>query len=154
MAIRLSRRSCATRLPKIENKGGKPDWKKLAEEGEFLETATTADGKFNKASFTKALETFLEENDVEYDEPELGKTQALGIPQNLLARLPEIYLLPAITDYSALDPRPSTPAVSEAEQQLPDERDSSDRGLAVRPVKRRRWRCITALMQSASAQML
>lgn len=98
-------------LAKIEAKGGKPDWKKLAEEGGFLEAATTADGKANKASFTKALETFLDEHDVEYEEPELGKTQALGIPQNLLARLPEFYLLPAITDYSDEIDRRSTTTV-------------------------------------------
>lgn len=96
---------------KIEAKGGKPDWKKLAEEGGFLEAATTTDGKVTKASFTKALEAFLEENDVEYDEPELAKTQALGIPQNLLARLPDFYLLPAITDYSDEIDRRSTTTV-------------------------------------------
>ena len=37
---------------------------------------------------------------MEYDEPVLGETQALGIPQNLLSALPKFYLLPAITDYS------------------------------------------------------
>lgn len=98
-------------IAKIEAKGGKPDWKKLAEEGGFLAGATTADGKVTKASFTKALEAHLEENDVEYDDPKVGETQALGIPQNLLAKLPDFYLLPAITDYSDEIDRRSTTTV-------------------------------------------
>lgn len=98
-------------LVKIDAAGGKPDWKKLADDGGFLEGATTADGKVNKTSFTKALEAYLDDKDVEYDEPELGKTQALGIPQNLIAKLPEFYLLPAITDYSDEIDRRSTTTV-------------------------------------------
>ena len=54
----------------------------------------------NKTSYKSGLERYLAENDVQYDEPQLGETQALGIPQNLLSALPELYLLPAITDYS------------------------------------------------------
>ncbi|RYZ73781.1 MAG: DUF2813 domain-containing protein, partial [Proteobacteria bacterium] len=87
-------------LKKIEEKGGKPDWQKLADEGGFLDRAKTEDGKVNKTSFKTALEQFLLENDIEYEDPVLGETQALGIPQNLLSALPEFYLLPAITDYS------------------------------------------------------
>jgi putative ATP-dependent endonuclease of OLD family len=87
-------------LKKIEEKGGKPDWQKLADDGGFLDQAKTEEGKVNKTSFKTALEQFLLENDVEYDDPVLGETQALGIPQNLLSALPEFYLLPAITDYS------------------------------------------------------
>jgi putative ATP-dependent endonuclease of the OLD family len=87
-------------LKKIEEKGGKPDWQKLADEGGFLDLAKTEDGKVNKTSFRAALEQFLLENEVEYEDPVLGETQALGIPQNLLSALPEFYLLPAITDYS------------------------------------------------------
>lgn len=87
-------------LKKIEDKGGKPDWQKLATEGGFLELAKTADDKVNKTSFKTGLEQYLLANEVEYDPPVLGETQALGIPQNLLSTLPEFYLLPAITDYS------------------------------------------------------
>lgn len=96
-------------LKKIEEKGGKSDWFKLAEAGGFLEFATTDDGKVNKASFKVGLDRFLRENEIEYDEPVLGETQALGIPQNLLSALPEFYLLPAITDYSTeIDRRSSS----------------------------------------------
>lgn len=87
-------------LKKIEEHWAKPDWRKLAEEGGFLDLAMTEHGKVTKTSFKAALERYLGENDVEYDEPTLGETQALGIPQNLLSTLPEFYLLPAITDYS------------------------------------------------------
>jgi len=96
-------------LRKIEEKGGRPDWAKLAEEGGFLEYAKTDDGKINKTSYKAGLERHLGENEVEYDEPILGETQALGIPQNLLSALPEFYLLPAITDYSTeIDRRSSS----------------------------------------------
>lgn len=87
-------------MKKIEEKGGKPDWQKLAEEGGFLDLAKSDDGKLNKASFKAGLERYLLENEVDYEEPLLGESQALGIPQNLLSALPEFYLLPAITDYS------------------------------------------------------
>lgn len=98
-------------LKKIEYKGGKPDWKTLATEGGFLDQAKNEDGKVNKTSFKSALEQFLLENDVEYEDPVLGETQALGIPQNLLSALPEFYLLPAITDYSNEIDRRSTSTV-------------------------------------------
>jgi predicted ATP-dependent endonuclease of OLD family len=98
-------------VKKIDEKGGKPDWQKIAEAGGFLAYAKTADGKVNKASFKAGLEQFLLENDVEYDAPTLGETQALGIPQNLLAAMPEFYLLPAITDYSDEIDRRSTSTV-------------------------------------------
>lgn len=80
--------------------GWKTRWGQLAEQGGFLDAAKTAEGKINKASFKLALEIYLLHNEVAYEEPILGETQALGIPQNLLSMLPEFYLLPAITDYS------------------------------------------------------
>jgi putative ATP-dependent endonuclease of OLD family len=98
-------------ITKIVEKGGKPDWAALAEAGGFLPAAATADDKVNKTSFIKALDRFLVENDVEYETLELGETQALGIPQNLLAALPESYMLPAITDYSDEIDRRSTTTV-------------------------------------------
>jgi len=98
-------------LKKIETEAGKPNWQKLAEEGGFLDLAKTEDGKVNKTSFKAGLEHFLLENEVEYEEPVLGETQALGIPQNLLSALPVFYLLPAITDYSNEIDRRSTSTV-------------------------------------------
>jgi putative ATP-dependent endonuclease of OLD family len=71
----------------------------------------TAEGKVNKTSYRAGLERYLAENDVAYDDPQLGETHALGIPQNLLSALPELYLLPAITDYSDEIDRRSTSTV-------------------------------------------
>ena len=66
-----------------------------------MEFVQIEDGKVTKASYIQGVNRILlERNDIEYDEPELGHTQALGIPQNLLSALPEYYLLPGITDYS------------------------------------------------------
>lgn len=87
-------------LEKIEERGGRPDWVELARAGGFLESALTPEGKVTKASFRAALDRYLRDHEVEYDTAELGQPQALGIPQNLLACLPEFHLLPAITDYA------------------------------------------------------
>lgn len=88
-------------LKKIEERdGSRARWAELAEAGGFLDYAKTSEDKVNKTSFKAGLDRYLLENEVEYDVPTLGATQALGIPQNLLAALPEFYLLPAITDYS------------------------------------------------------
>jgi ABC-type dipeptide/oligopeptide/nickel transport system ATPase component len=79
----------------------RPNWKNIAEEKGILEYVQTEDGKVNKTSYVKGLERLLlEKDDIEYDEPELGETQTLGLQTNLLAQLPDFYLLPAITDYS------------------------------------------------------
>ncbi|MDP1954116.1 MAG: AAA family ATPase [Polaromonas sp.] len=86
-------------LKKIEEKG-KPDWIELARQGGFFTEQLLVEGKLTKAAFKAALEEFLNVADVPYDDAVLGQTQALGIPQNLLANLPELYLLPAITDYA------------------------------------------------------
>lgn len=88
-------------IAKIEAQESKPNWKKIAEDNGILAYVQTADGKVGKVSYRQGLEKLLaERDDIEYDQPELGQTQALGIPQNLLSALPEFYLLPAITDYS------------------------------------------------------
>lgn len=82
-------------------KGAKPNWKVIAGEHDILEYVQTPDGKVNKTSYSKGLERLLlERDDIEYDEPVLGETQALGYATVLLAHLPQFYLLPAITDYS------------------------------------------------------
>ena len=85
----------------IEKKGNRPKWQEIAEEHGILEYVQGDDGKVNKGSYEAGLTRLLQErDDIVYDTPELGQTQALGIQQNLLASLPEFYLLPAITDYS------------------------------------------------------
>ena len=85
----------------IEEKGSRPKWQEIAVERGILDYVQGNDGKVNKASYEAGLVKLLQErDDIEYDAPELGETQALGIQQNLLASLPEFYLLPAITDYS------------------------------------------------------
>ncbi len=97
-------------LSKIEaTHGNRPKWQQIAEEAGITEYVQDDTGKINKTTYKKGIERYLQENNVEYDEPVLGETQALGIPQNLLAGLPTFYLLPAITDYSdEVDRRSST----------------------------------------------
>ncbi len=88
-------------LPKIEaSHGARPKWKDIAEAAGITDYVQDENGSINKTSYRKGIERYLSENDVPYDEPVLGQTQALGIPQNLLSALPKFYLLPAITDYS------------------------------------------------------
>ena len=85
----------------IEKEGNRPNWKKIAIEHGIIDYVSREDDKVNKASYEAGLTKLLyERDDIVYDAPELGQTQALGIQQNLLASLPEFYLLPAITDYS------------------------------------------------------
>ena len=85
----------------VEKKGPRPQWKEIAAEHDILDYVLDQGGKVNKTSYEAGLTRLLHErDDIEYDAPELGQTQALGIQQNLLASLPEFYLLPAITDYS------------------------------------------------------
>ncbi|GJM13282.1 MAG: ATP-dependent endonuclease [Pseudohongiella sp.] len=99
-------------ISKIEtNHGPRPKWAELAAQAGVSEYMQDENGRINKTSYRKGLEQYLYENEVEYDEPELGNTQALGIPQNLLASLPQFYLLPAITDYSDEVDRRSTSTV-------------------------------------------
>lgn len=96
-------------LTKIQEKlGDRPKWADVAREAGlppyFLE-----DGKATKASFAKAVARFLAENDVEYDAPDVSATHALGLQSNVVAAMPKVYLLPAITDYSdEIDRRSST----------------------------------------------
>lgn len=85
----------------IEREGRTPKWENIAKQNGILEYVCNAEGKVNKTSYEAGLTRLLaERHDVEFDEPTLGQTQALGLQQNLLGALPELYLLPAITDYS------------------------------------------------------
>jgi CRISPR-associated exonuclease Cas4 len=96
-------------LTKIQEKvGDRPKWADIARDA-GLPPYFLDDGKATKASYAKALSRFLAENDVEYDPPDVSATQALGLQSNVVAGLPKVYLLPAITDYSdEIDRRSST----------------------------------------------
>lgn len=99
-------------IKKLEaESAGRVNWKEKADLGGILEYVQDANGRVNKTSYAKGLSRYLSENEVEYDDPVIGETQALGIPQNLLSALPEFYLLPAITDYSDEVDRRSTTSV-------------------------------------------
>ncbi len=95
-------------LDKIQRKHTeRPKWAEIAKENNlpdyFLE-----DGKSTKVIYGKALAKYLLENAVEYDAPDLSATQALGLQSNVVASLPRVYLLSAITDYSDEVDRRST----------------------------------------------
>lgn len=87
-------------IAKLEEGGGRVKWEDIVGEHGLPDYFRNAEGRVNKTSYRAGLERYLAENDVDYDDPQLGETHALGIPQNLLSALPELYLLPAITDYS------------------------------------------------------
>lgn len=114
-------------IRKIEESNKKITWNELVEKYNLPSYFYTEDGKVTKASYKSGLERYLQENNVEYDPPKLGQTQALGIPQNLLSALPELYLLPAITDYSdEIDRRSSSTVFRRLMSELSDRIMSSD----------------------------
>lgn len=115
-------------LAKIEEKhGARPKWDDIFAAHDLPEYFRNAEGKVNKTSYKAGLERYLAENDVEYDDPRLGETHALGIPQNLLSALPELYLLPAITDYSdEIDRRSSSTVFRRLMADLSDRIMSAD----------------------------
>jgi len=87
-------------LSKISEKlGDRPNWKKVAEDN-GLPDYFFEDGRCNKTIFSKALSRYIDENDIQYDEPDVSTTQALGLQSNVVATLPRIHFLKAITDYS------------------------------------------------------
>ena len=107
--------------------GGRVQWREIAERANILAYVQDAAGRVTKATYQSGITRFLAENDVEYDEPELGETQALGIPQNLLSALPNFFLLPAITDYSnEVDKRSSTTVFRRLMADLSDRIMSAD----------------------------
>ncbi len=86
-------------LKKIQEKcGDRPKWIDIVKEC-GLPDYFSEEGKTTKATFAKGLSRYLLENDVSYDEPDLSGTQALGLQSNVIAGLPRVYLLPAITNY-------------------------------------------------------
>lgn len=95
-------------LKKIEARhGSRPPWKDIVDENGLPEYFC-ADGKCNKSTFTKGLEQYLEQNEIEYDEPDMSGTQALGLASRVVASLPVVHLLKAITDYNSEIDRRST----------------------------------------------
>lgn len=87
-------------IDKIKDKeGNRPDYKKIVEDNS-LPDYFIEEGRSNQTIFKKALERYLTENDIEYDEPDISATQALGLQSNVIANLPKFYLLKAITDYA------------------------------------------------------
>jgi CRISPR-associated exonuclease Cas4 len=87
-------------IPKIQEKqGDRPKWAEVAKDNGLPEYFLE-DGKSTKVIYSKALSRFLLENEVAFDAPDLSSTQTLGLQSNVVASLPKVYLLPAITDYS------------------------------------------------------
>ena len=82
-----------------EQEGNRPDWKKIVENNK-LPSYFLSDGKCTQADYAKGLSKFLAENEIEYNQPDLSHTQALGLQSNVIASLPKLYLLKAETKYS------------------------------------------------------
>ncbi|MBI4547855.1 MAG: ATP-dependent endonuclease [Ignavibacteriae bacterium] len=87
-------------IPQIEARSGnRVNWKDIVENNGLPEYFFQ-EGRCTKAIFQKALSRYLLESEVEYNEPDLSSAQALGLQSNVVATLPRVYLLEAITDYS------------------------------------------------------
>lgn len=82
-----------------ESKGNRPSWEEIVRENSLPDYFLN-NGNCNKTDYTKGLKKYLIENDVEYDEPDISKTQALGLQSNVIKNLPKFYLLRAESNYS------------------------------------------------------
>ena len=71
----------------LEQHGQRPKWAEIAIEN-GLPDYFYPDDKSNKMIYTKALEQYLLENDVEFNEPDVSETHALGLQSNVVASLP------------------------------------------------------------------
>tara|TARA_R110002074_G_C12554346_1_gene666931 strand:- start:3129 stop:5084 length:1956 start_codon:yes stop_codon:yes gene_type:complete len=106
---------------------GRVKWEEVATAAGILEYVRDAKGKVTKSTYKEGIERYIAEHEIEYEEPVLGVTQALGIPQNLLSALPQFYLLPAITDYSdEVDRRSSSTVFRRLMAELSDRIVSAD----------------------------
>lgn len=96
-------------LKKIKEKmGERPKWKEIVSTN-GLPDYFLNNGSCNKDDYTKGLEIYLQENEIEYDAPDLSSTQALGFSSKAVSNLPKFYLLRAETNYSdETDKRSST----------------------------------------------
>jgi len=79
--------------------GNRPDWKKIVEDNK-LPAYFINDAKCTQADYAKGLSKYLAENEIEYNQPDVSHTQALGLQSNVIASLPKLYLLKAETKYS------------------------------------------------------
>lgn len=80
----------------------RPNWEQVAIDHEIIDYVRKDDGSVNKDSYRKGIINYLiEAEEIEYEVPELGDTQALGYQSVLLDELPLFRLLSAITDYSS-----------------------------------------------------
>ena len=83
----------------IESNGNRPNWKDIVEENSLPDYFLNNDN-CNKNDYTKCLKKYLIENDFEYEEPDISRTQALGLQSNVIKNLPKFYLLRAESNYS------------------------------------------------------
>lgn len=83
----------------IQIHGDRPKWADIAA-AQNLPEYFLEDGKCTKSIYSKALDRYVMENEIEYGAPDLSETHALGLQSKVIASLPAFYLLPAITDYS------------------------------------------------------
>ena len=72
----------------LETHGPRPDWTDIALNA-GLPDYFFQDGKSNKTIYTKATDRFIEENEVEFNPPDLSATKALGLQSNVISSLPE-----------------------------------------------------------------
>ena len=79
----------------------RPNWKIVAQDNGILDYVADETERVTKTSYESGLKRIiLEHPEIEFEEPELGQTQALGLQQVLLDSFPSFHILPAITDYS------------------------------------------------------
>jgi len=85
----------------VMEKGDRPKWKEIAEEHGLMDFVKDVKGAVNRQSYEAGTTKYPDLHpEVEFVEPSLGETQALGLQPVLLDFLPSFHLLPAITDYS------------------------------------------------------
>lgn len=94
---------------KIKKKyGDRPKWKDVVTENN-LPDYFLKDGVCNKDTYTQGVAKYINENDVEYDSPDISDTQALGFQSKAVSNLPRFYLLSSNANYTdETDRRSST----------------------------------------------
>ena len=113
-------------IKKLDEAGFKK-WEEAVVAHDLPDYFRNQDGKVNKTSYKAGLERYISEVEVEYEKPQLGETHALGIAPNLLSTLPDMYLLPALTDYSdEIDRRSSSTVFRRLMADLSDRIMSAD----------------------------
>lgn len=95
-------------IKKLEESSSKVKWLEVVQLNNLPEYFINEGGKCNKPDFKAGLERYLQENDVQYDEPDLSSTQALGFQSKAIANLPKFYLLRADSNYQSETDKRST----------------------------------------------